>query len=81
MSSNSSQQGSRWPVHYDTIPHSDCPSPLHCDCDCHACVHVRRGQVVNQENRVAFVKRHGLPPRYLCAKDRMIWPEYYESEE
>ena len=71
----------RWNVHYDTIPHGKCPDAAHCDCDCHGCVHSRRGKVIDQANRDRFVKLHGLPPRYLCAKDRLILPEFYEAKE
>lgn len=66
----------RWCVHYDAIPHGNCPDSVHCDCDCHGCVHKRHGLVINQTNRARFVKEHPLPARGLCAKDRLKLPEY-----
>jgi hypothetical protein len=65
----------RHPVHYETIPHDNCPDPDHCDCDCHGCVHARGGVVVNEANRQRFVKDFGLPEVYLCAKDNYRIPE------
>lgn len=29
--------GSRHATHYETIPHSDCQDPKHCDCECPVC--------------------------------------------
>lgn len=32
----------RFPKHYETLPHTDCPSPEYCDCSCHGCMVVYR---------------------------------------
>lgn len=45
-------------VHYETLPHFNCPDSERCDCDCDACVVARGGKVLSQINREWFIKHY-----------------------
>lgn len=47
----------RWTVHYDTIPHGNCPMPAHCDCECLGCLKAIQTDLDNDAYKKQFKER------------------------